>query len=167
MVSRDPAGAKPEGWLTFSGGASTPFAIYYPPDWTVDRSGESQGSILFWAPGKTASIRIATIGKAEPGSHLDQLRDQQLDAEIDYCIQNDCKVGSVSETGYDTLNPRFAWFVTTITYANGNVADLRDGIALKGDVMWVYNVVVSHNDRNDTGTIMRTMLPSLNIYGNP
>jgi hypothetical protein len=33
--------------------------------------------------------------------------------------------------------------------------------------MWVYNVVVSHNDQNDTGAIMRAMLPSLNIYGNP
>jgi hypothetical protein len=165
-----PLGVRPDGWKTYTGSARTPFALYYPPDWTVDESRANEGRVYFYAPGVSEPfedalwVLVATTGRAEPGGNIDVLRDQYFSAEIKR---------PHPEAGIDiTRNNTFA----RITFASlGSTFDVDNrlcyayiGLGLRDQVPWRFRLNSLYDDYSRRlDSVFAPMIGSLNIYANP
>ncbi|CAA9589370.1 MAG: hypothetical protein AVDCRST_MAG18-4614 [uncultured Thermomicrobiales bacterium] len=169
-VNRQPTGQAPAGWQTYRGNAKVPFALYYPPGWTVDESRASEGRIYFYGPGVDKPyddelwVLIATTGERTPGGNIDVLRDQYY--------QNDIK-GSHPEAGINiTRNNQFSGitFASLGTNFNGGseLCYAYIGLGLNQNVPWRFrlNSLDADYDSN-LDEFFSEMIGSMNIYANP
>lgn len=147
-----------------------PFALYYPPGWTVDESRASEGRIYFYGPGVDKPyddelwVLIATTGERTPGGNIDVLRDQYY--------QNDIK-GSHPEAGINiTRNNQFSGitFASLGTNFNGGseLCYAYIGLGLNQNVPWRFrlNSLDADYDSN-LDEFFSEMIGSMNIYANP
>lgn len=156
-----PAGNYPADWRVYQG--RLPFAIAYPPDWTVDESQLSSNLIYFFAPGQDQSIFlvIATTGMAEGAVNLDVLRDRWIQSRLRGCDQF-----AIDQSGQEELHG--------ITYATvGATCDLPTGLAysytglgVRGAVPWIFEFNAPYERYEATlAEVFRPMIQTLNIYG--
>jgi hypothetical protein len=147
-----------------------PFAMYYPPDWTVDETRASEGRIYFYGPGvdkpyeNALWVLIATTGEKAPNGNIDVLRDQYF--------ANDIK-GSHPEAGINiTRNNQFSGitFASLGTNFNGG-SDLcyaYIGLGLNQSVPWRFRLNSIDADYDDNlNNFFDGMIGSMNIYANP
>jgi hypothetical protein len=85
-----PNGPIPAGWKVYTGRRDFPFAIAYPPDWTVDDSLlPEQRIVYFYGPnGRDDDERIdLEIGQTGTGANIDVQRDEFFYRKSDFCDQ--------------------------------------------------------------------------------
>jgi hypothetical protein len=162
-------GTKPSGWKTYSGSPNAPFAMYYPPNWTVDDSDAKNGRVYFYGPGVTEPVAnelwvlVATTGIRDPQGNIDVLRDQYFHDQFE----------DYPEAAIDiTRNNKFS----NITFASLGVTfnEGKDlcyayiGLGLNNQVPWRFrlNSVYADYDQN-LDDYFNDMINSLNIYANP
>ncbi len=167
--NRTPRGTAPAGWKTYSGNAKVPFAMYYPPDWTVDDSRANEGRIYFFAPGidkpyeNELWVLIATTGE-KTNVGIDVLRDQYF--------QNDIK-SSHPEAGINvTRNNQFSGITFASLGTNFNSGSqlcyAYIGLGLNQNVPWRFRLNSDDADYDkNLDTYFDGMIGSLNIYANP
>jgi len=165
-----PLGNLPAGWQTYGGNTRVPFAIAYPPGWTVDDSRASEGRVYFYGPGVSEPfedalwVLIATTGRAEPTANIDLLRDRYFAAELKE---------SHPEAGVDVTRANqfsgltFASLGATFD-VNYQLCYAYIGLGLRGQVPWRFRLNSRYGDysRNLDNTF-GPMIASLNIYNNP
>jgi len=161
--SREPRGAIPQGWNVYRG-TRLPFAIAYPPDWSVDVSGIDNGRIVFRSPGNVGiETTISAAGKADPTANVDALREQDNKAQAQACRQS-----GISFTRYNVYSGiTFATVGANCDVAAG-LSFYWIGVGLKEQVPWRFRVTAPKDLYNqNTQTIFNPMMNTLNIYANP
>lgn len=165
-----PLGSVPAGWQTYGGNTRVPFAIAYPPGWTVDDSRSSEGRVYFYGPGVSEPFEdalwalIATTGRAEPNANIDVLRNQYFAAELK---------GAHPEAGIDVTRVNQFSGLTFASLGATFDVDYRlcyayIGLGLRGQVPWRFRLNSLYNDYNtNLDTTFGPMIASLNIYNNP
>jgi hypothetical protein len=140
-----------------------PFAIAYPPDWTVDESQLSNNLVYFFAPVADQSIFVivATTGAPEGSVNLDVLRDRWFQSRTRGCTNF-----AIEQTGEEVLSG--------ITFATvGATCDLPVGLAysytglgVRGTVPWIFEFNAPYDRYEEMlATAFRPMIETLNIYG--
>jgi hypothetical protein len=165
-----PLGVAPAGWQTYGGNQRVPFALYYPPGWTVDESRASEGRVYFYGPGVREPfedalwVLIATTGRVEATANIDVLRDQYFNAEIR---------GAHPEAGIDVTRANqfsgltFASLGATFD-VNYQLCYAYIGLGLRGQVPWRFRLNSRYSDYSATlDSTFAPMIASLNIYNNP
>lgn len=165
-----PIGAAPSGWQTYRGNARVPFAIYFPPDWTVDESRAHEGRIYFYGPGvrepfeDSLWVLIATTGKVEQNANIDALREQYFNNEVKT---------SHPEAGVDVTRANefsgltFASIGATFN-SNAQLCYAYIGLGLRSQVPWRFRLNSLYSDYNQQlETVFAPMIGSLQIYANP
>ncbi|MDQ6601369.1 MAG: hypothetical protein M3176_17775 [Chloroflexota bacterium] len=162
-VSREPRGAIPAGWSVYRG-TRLPFAIAYPPDWSVDASGIESGRIVFRSPGNAViETTISTTGKADPTANIDVLREQDNKAQAQTCRQS-----GISFTRYNAYSGLTFATVGANCDVVAGLSFYWIGVGLKEQVPWRFRVTAPKDLYNQsTQTIINPMMSSLNIYANP
>ncbi len=161
--SREPRGTIPQGWSVYRG-TRLPFAIAYPPDWSVDASGIDNGRIVFRSPGNAGiETTISTTGKADPTANVDTLREQDNKAQAQTCRQS-----GISFTRYSVLSGiTFATVGANCDMATG-LSFYLIGVGLKEQVPWRFRVTAPKDLYTQSiQSIVDPMFGSLNIYANP
>ncbi len=165
-----PLGVAPPGWRTYRGQTQAPFALFYPPTWTVDESRVSEGRVYFYAPGvrepfeDAVWVLIATTGRAEPGGNIDVLRDQYFNSEI----RVPYPAAGIDVTRNNSFSGlTFASLGATFD-ADTQLCYAYIGLGLNGGVPWRFRLnspysVYSQQLESD----FAPMIGSLNIYANP
>jgi hypothetical protein len=165
VVSKTPRGTLPAaGWKTYTGHAKVPFAIYYPPDWTIDTQSSADGIIYVRPPGEGATwMLIATTGVPATDGNIDVLRDQYYNNTLGEC--NEKAIDRTNYTEYSSIT--FAGLGATCETDSGlNYA--RIGLGLNNQVPWRYRLNAPYGEYSDTlDNYFQPMLNSLNIYQNP
>lgn len=157
----EPRGPIPAGWQVYAG-TSLPFALAYPPDWTVDESHMADGVVYFRSVAQpTTWVMIATRVKAE-GRTADELRDEYYREQFADCVRR-----GIEETRDDNL-------AGLIFKELGTTCDLADGLyysyiglGLKEGVPWRYRLNARYAQYRDNAPTFTTILGTLNIYANP
>lgn len=165
-----PLGTVPAGWQTYGGNTRVPFAIAYPPGWTVDDSRSSEGRVYFYGPGVSEPLEdalwvlIATTGRAEPTANIDVLRNQYFAAELKE---------SHPEVGIDVTRTNqfsgltFASLGATFD-VNYQLCYAYIGLGLRGQVPWRFRLNSRYSDYSaNLDSTFGPMIASLNIYNNP
>lgn len=156
-----PLGAIPAGWRVYQG--PLPFAIAYPPDWTVDESQLSSNLVYFFAPGADQSIFlvIATTGAPEETINLDTLRDRWFQSRVRGCTNF-----AIEQTGQETLTGiNFATVGATCDLPTG-LAYSYTGLGVRGTVPWIFEFNAPYElFAAELAASFRPMIASLNIYG--
>jgi hypothetical protein len=157
-----PLGAIPAGWQVYQG--PLPFAIAYPPDWTVDESQlQSSNLVYFFAPGADQNIFlvIATTGAPEESPNLDVLRDRWFQARVRGCTKF-----ATDQTGQEMLNGiTFATIGATCDLPTG-LAYSYTGLGVRGTVPWIFEFNAPYElYEAELAAHFRPMIASLNIYG--
>jgi hypothetical protein len=165
VVSKTPRGALPAaGWKTFTGHANAPFAIYYPPDWTIDTQSAADGLIYLRPPGAGSTwMLIATTGVPETNGNIDVLRDQYYNNTL-----GECTAKAIDRTNYTEYSGiTFAGLGATCETTSG-LTYARIGLGLNSQVPWRYRLNAPYGEYSDTlDNFFQPMLNSLNIYQNP
>lgn len=163
--STEPSGTVPAGWKVYRGSAQVPFAIAYPPNWTLDESKASSNQITFSAPGNAAIVQIGSTGKPARGANLDVERDAFFRSVSGFCTKT-----GVDQTGNEERSGiKFATLGATCD-TSGGLAYIFTGLGLNGtnQVPWFYNLITLYgNYQTANSTFFQPMLGTLNIYGNP
>jgi hypothetical protein len=141
-----------------------PFAIYYPPDWTVDASGvASDGQVEITAPttGVSLTMRVDTD---RTNTSIDTLRDAQAKG-----IASVCKASGVEGTDQETYSGViFNELIQTCDYGTPPLFVFGIGVGLNNSYPWAFFVSSPYDDYNDNiDTYFQPMLDSLTIYANP
>lgn len=156
-----PLGSYPAGWRVYQG--LLPFAIAYPPDWTVDESQIGNNLVYFFAPVPDESIFVIVATTGAPGetTNLDILRDRWFQSRTRACPE-----AGIDQSGQEVLNG--------ITYATvGATCDLPTGLAysytglgVRGTVPWIFEFNAPFDDYAAMlAAVFRPMIETLNIYG--
>jgi hypothetical protein len=156
-----PLGVVPAGWHIYQG--PLPFAIAYPPDWTVDESQLSNNLVYFFAPGADQSVFvvIATTAAPQASPNLDVLRDDWFQSRT-----RGCKQFAVEETGATMASGiNFATVGATCDLPTG-LAYSYTGLGLRGTVPWIFEFDAPYDDFTAwQADVFDHMLATLNIYG--
>jgi hypothetical protein len=165
-----PLGTVPTGWQIYRGNTRVPFAIAFPPGWTVDDTRASEGRVYFYGPGVSEALEdalwvlIATSGRAEPTANIDVLRSQYFAAELKE---------SHPEAGIDVTRPNqfsgltFASLGATFD-VNYRLCYAYIGLGLRGQVPWRFRLNSLYSDYSaNLDSTFGPMIASLNIYNNP
>jgi hypothetical protein len=164
-VSKTPRGSLPAaGWRTYSGHDRVPFAIYYPPGWTIDEDYSGDGAIYVRPPGGGGTwLLIATTGTPEATGNIDVLRDQYYNNTL-----GECETKAIDRTNYTEYSGiTFAGLGATCDTDSG-LYYARIGLGLNGEVPWRYRLNAPYGEYSDTlDQYFSPMLSSLNIYQNP
>ena len=160
----------PTGWQTYGGNTRVPFAIAFPPAWTVDDTRASEGRVYFYGPGVSEPfedalwVLIATSGRAEPTANIDVLRNQYFAAELKE---------SHPEAGIDVTRANqfsgltFASLGATFD-VNYRLCYAYIGLGLRGQVPWRFRLNSLYSDYGaNLDSTFGPMIASLNIYNNP
>jgi hypothetical protein len=165
-----PLGTVSAGWQTYGGNSRVPFAIAYPPGWTVDDSRAGEGRVYFYGPGVREPfedalwVLIATTGRAEPTANIDVLRNQYFAAELKEAHP---------EAGIDVTRANqfsgltFASLGATFD-VNYQLCYAYIGLGLRGQVPWRFRLNSRYSDYSvNLDNTFGPMIASLNIYNNP
>lgn len=156
----------PSGWRTYTGHPKVPFAIAYPPNWTVDESSAESGSVSFSSPDGTLLFLVNTTGKQDSNANIDVLRDTYATS---FVRSFECNKSGVEKTGNSTYSGvQFAFLLQTcdITGSPLKLWDVAAG--LKNGVEWDYFFISDYGTYNSNfSSYYGPMLSSLNIYRNP
>lgn len=144
--------------------------MYYPPDWQLDESELSTGTVRFVGQDGLTTLQL-TAERAVPGANIDVLRDQYFRA-----VSGSCDKAGVEGTDYSTSSGiRFAELAATCDTA-GTLLLFVVGAGLNGDTEWDFLLGGRYGEFNKNtcrcagGTFERYFQPMLNslvIYGNP
>ncbi len=165
-----PTGAAPAGWNTYSGNAKVPFAMFYPPGWTVDDSRASEGRVYFYGPGVDQPydnglwVLIATTGVRDPAGNIDVLRDRYYNEDI----KKDHPEAGQDVTRNNTFSGiTFASLGTTFN-SKQELCYAYIGLGLNQQVPWRFrlNSVYSDYDGN-LDDFFSKMISSMKISRNP
>jgi hypothetical protein len=170
---REPFGSAPAGWKTYSGNARLPFAVYYPPTWTVDESEiATKGQVRFVSPTKSPSLWIH-VDTSRTTTSIDTLRDSQAKALAASCVRSGVeltKQGVVSGAVFDEL------VVSCDLADQGQLSVFLVGVGLNNGFAWDITTYSPRKDfnRNSCGCpagnvelFFDPMLNSAHIYGDP
>lgn len=158
-----PKGTIPAGWLTYRGPVYFPFAIAYPPDWTVDDSLlPEQRVVVFYGPdsGVYNEEIYIELGQTETGADIDVQRDQFFYSRTDFCIER-----GIEYTTRRTLSGvPFALLGATCEGGDA-LTFLQVALGLNGGDEWSVSMRTPY-DRKATRLrdIFDPMLATLNIY---
>lgn len=169
-----PRGAFPQGWKVYpapGARAALPFAIAYPPDWTVDesRAANGNGFVLFSAPDGVTRVLIGTPGTPAPDGNIDVLRNQYFNEQL-----SDCRQKGITVDRYGTRSGiTFAEIGATCDVGDGRLYFSYIGLGLKDGVPWRFRLYSLYEQydrtfcRCDQGNLEKFFAPmfnSLNIY---
>jgi len=156
-----PLGSYPADWRIYQG--RLPFAIAYPPNWTVDESQLGNNLVYFYAPGpeKDVFVVIATTAKPEENANLDVLRDRWFQSRT-----RGCSRFAIDQSGQEVQSGlTFATVGATCDLPTG-LAYSYTGLGVRGTVPWIFEFNAPY-DRYAAMlvAIFRPMIATLNIYG--
>lgn len=172
-ASRDPRGTPPRGWKTYPGTARIPFAVYYPPDWTVDESEvATKGQVKFFSPTRNPYLLIH-VGTEKTTTSIDTLRDAQAKALAQSCVRSGVELtqqGTVSGVVFNEL-------VMSCDLADqGQLSVFLLGAGLNHGYPWDITAYSPRKDFNhntcacpagNVEAFFDPMLNSANIYSDP
>ncbi len=169
-----PLGSRPLGWKTYTGTARAPFAIYYPPDWSVDESSLAKnGSVEFKDPSGAPFISIF-VGLTRTTTSIDTLRDGQAKVLAQSCIHSGVEV-----TEQITLSGGVVFDDLVESCDLGQQGQLSVwlvGSGLNNGYPWYFDGASDRKNYSKTTcgcpggnleTFFAPMLYSLHIYDNP
>ena len=171
--SRAPFGTPPPGWKTYAGIPRIPFAVYYPPDWTVDESDvAAKGQVKFFSPTRNPSLWIH-VNTQPTTTSIDTLRDAQAKGLADSCVRSGVeltKQGTVSGIVFNEL-------VESCDLADqGQLSVFLLGVGLNHGYAWDITAYSPRKDFNrascgcpagNVEAFFDPMLASANIYADP
>jgi serine/threonine protein kinase len=172
-VLRTPIGAAPSGWKTYFGTSRAPFAIYYPPNFTVDESDLTKnGSVQFKGPNSAPILSIST-NTTRTTTSIDTLRDEQAKSLAQICVRS-----GVELTDRITLsdNVIFDDLLEVCDPPQGTQIVWLIGAALNNGYPWYFDGLSFRKDYSKStcncpsGNLESYFVPMLNslrIYGNP
>ena len=156
-----PLGSYPADWRIYQG--RLPFAIAYPPNWTVDESQLNDNLVYFYAPGADRSVFmvVATTAKPEENANLDVLRDRWFQSRTCGCSRS-----AVEQSGREELaGLTFATVGATCDLPTG-LAYSYTGLGVRGTVPWIFEFNAPYERYAATlAETFRPMIATLNIYG--
>jgi hypothetical protein len=172
-VSRAPLGSAPPGWKTYTGNPRMPFAVYYPPDWTVDESDlAAKGQVKFFSPTRNPSLWIH-VNTERTTTSIDTLRDAQAKGLAQSCVRSGVELtqqGTVSNVVFDEL-------IESCDLADqGQLSVFLFGVGLNHGFAWDITAYSPRMDFNhntcgcpagNVEAFFDPMLNSANIYGDP
>jgi hypothetical protein len=130
-----PAGPRPSGWQTNQATASAPYALYYPGDWTRDRSDAGAGSLTFWSADDTMYFSVYTLGPATGDSNLDGLRDLVKRQMVSVCNQmGNCRISDLSTAQDAWAQTTFAVYASVLTINGSQYVDRAAVGVIDGDI---------------------------------
>ncbi len=158
-----PKGTIPAGWLTYRGPVSFPFAIAYPPDWTVDDSLlPEQRVVVFYGPdsGVYSEEIYIELGQTETGADIDVQRDLFFYSRTDFCVER-----GIEYTTRRTLSGvPFALLGATCEGGNA-LTFLQVALGLNGGDEWSISMRTPYDRKAERlRDIFDPMLATLNIY---
>ena len=161
LATPGPLGSYPADWRIYQG--PLPFAIAYPPTWTVDETQLGNNLVYFYAPGADQSIFVvvATTARPEEDANLDVLRDRWFQSRTRGCARF-----GIDQSGQEALSGiTFATVGATCDLPTG-LAYSYTGLGVRGTVPWVFEFNAPYDRYAATlATTFRPMITTLNIYG--
>ncbi len=158
-----PKGTIPAGWLTYRGPTYFPFAIAYPPDWTVDDSLlPEQHVVVFYGPdsGTYNEEIYIELGDTVTGANIDVQRDQFFYERTDFCVAR-----GIEYTNRRTISGETFAVLGGTCEAGNALSFMLAALGLKGGDEWRILMRTPY-DRKDERLrdIFDPMLATLNIY---
>ncbi len=169
-----PLGSRPLGWKTYTGPPRAPFALYYPPNWTVDESGLAKdGSVEFKDPSGAPFLSIF-VSLTRTTTSIDTLRDGQAKVLAQSCLHSGVEVTEQVTLSGGVI---FDDLVESCDLGQpGQLSVWLVGSGLNNGYPWYFDGASDRKDYSKTTcscpggnleTFFAPMLYSLHIYANP
>ncbi|HET8627635.1 MAG TPA: serine/threonine-protein kinase [Thermomicrobiales bacterium] len=157
-----PRGTVPAGWQVYRG-TRVPFAIAYPPGWTVDESAAAADEVTFYSPDRLISVLIRANGQPTPGANIDVLRDQYFKE-----VAMSCTRAGLESTSDETFSGiTFAELAETCDRSGTLYMDII-GAGLNGGAEWDYVILCPYASYQAmAGQYFQAMFSTLDIARNP
>lgn len=150
-----PVAPVPAGWRSYSG-KTLPFAIAYPPDWTVE---EDTASVAFVHPRGLPGVQISTLGSEFSATTAAQLRDDYY-AEL----TQGCRDVQLQWTDSDTYGGvAFEDLAALCENSSGEVRFLYLAVGLQGSTKWAILIADTDDYADNIDTFFNPMLATLNF----
>ncbi len=172
-VARVPLGAAPPGWKTYSGTPRTPFAIFYPPNWTVDESNLAKDGRILFKGADGSPILALGADTTRTTTSIDTLRDQQAKAVTSACVRSGVEgTDQVTAAG----GVVFAELLEVCDQKQGPQLVWLIGVGLNDGYQWYFQALSFRSKFNkntcgcpsgDLESYFTPMLNSIRIYDNP
>ncbi len=158
-----PNGTIPAGWLVYRGPAYFPFAIAYPPDWTLDDSLLPEQRVIFLEGPDAGTYNeeiYIELGDTATGANIDVQRDDFFYERTDFCIAR-----GIEYTNRRTISGETFAVLGGTCEAGNALSFMLAALGLKGGDEWRILMRTPY-DRKDQHVreIFDPMLASLNIY---
>lgn len=162
-VLPQPNGTIPAGWNVFRGPREFPFAIAYPPNWTVDQSLYPEQQIIYFVgpSGNTDEESVAIIsGARQTDANIDVLLDDFYQQKSAYCDRE-----GVEFTEYRQITDATFAILGAACDQGGVLFFLQVGAGLKGGDQWDIEMRTTYERKEEFRRgIFDPMLASLNVY---